>query len=84
MTGAFWRVGHEYREKAGEKLEDDELLRWLKTDFGLIANLSNRLAYKFPEEDIRRIFRALRRELDSANRRSSLGGKSDDDGFRIG
>lgn len=53
-------------------------------DFRLIGNLSNRSAYDFTEEDIRKIFRALQKELDSAKGRFSRGGKSDDDGFRIG
>ena len=38
MTEQFWRVGHTYRDKAGVKFEDDELLRWLNTSAGSIAN----------------------------------------------
>ena len=38
MSGEFWRVGHTYRDKAGIKFEDDELLRWLNTEAGSIAN----------------------------------------------
>ena len=38
MSRNFWRVGHEYRDKAGVKFEDDELLRWLNTSVGSIAN----------------------------------------------
>lgn len=53
-------------------------------DLRLIGNLSNRSAYEFTEEDIRKIFRALQRELDGAKGRFSRGGKSDDDVFRIG
>ena len=66
------------------KFEDDELLRWLNTGFGSIANLLNRSAYGFMGEEIRKIFRALQRELDNAKRRFSRGAKSDDEGFRIG
>lgn len=38
MSEEFWRVGHQYRDKAGVKFEDDELLRWLNTSAGSIAN----------------------------------------------
>lgn len=38
MSEEFWRVGHQYRDKAGVKFEEDELLRWLNTSAGSIAN----------------------------------------------
>lgn len=38
MGEEFWRVGHQYRDKAGVKFPDDELLRWLNTSAGSIAN----------------------------------------------
>lgn len=38
MNEEFWRVGHQYRDKAGVKFVDDELLRWLDTPAGSIAN----------------------------------------------
>lgn len=53
-------------------------------DLQLIGNLSNRSAYEFTDDDIRKIFRALQKELESAKGRFSQGGKSDDEGFRIG
>ena len=52
-------------------------------DLRLIGNLSNRSAYEFTEEDIRKMFRALQKELDSAKGRFSRDGKSGDDSFRI-
>ena len=52
-------------------------------DLRLIGNLSNRSAYEFTEEDIRKIFRALQKELDIAKGQFAQGGKSDGDGFRI-
>lgn len=52
-------------------------------DLRLIGNLSNRSAYEFTEEDIRKIFRALQKELDIAKGQFARGEKSDDDGFRI-
>jgi len=71
MTGAFWRVGHECRDRVGAKFDDDELPRWPNTGFGKIQNLSIRSAYGFTREHIRKIYRALRRELDKAKRRFS-------------
>ena len=53
-------------------------------DLHLIGNLSHRSAYEFTEEDIRKIFRALQKELDTAKGRFSSGDKGGDDGFRIG
>ena len=38
MSTEFWRVGHEYRDRAGVKFDDDELLRWLNTSKGTIPN----------------------------------------------
>ncbi len=38
MSAEFWQVGHEYRDKAGVKFADDELLRWLNTSAGSIRN----------------------------------------------
>ena len=52
-------------------------------DLRLIGNLSNRSAYEFTEEDIRKIFRALQKELDIAKGQFARGGKSDDGDFRI-
>jgi hypothetical protein len=64
------------------ELAENRVNRAIK-DLRLIGNLSNRSAYEFTEEDIRKIFRVLQRELDIAKGRFSSGGKSDDDGFRI-
>jgi hypothetical protein len=47
MADEFWRVGHEYRDKAGVKFDDDELLRWLNTSAGSIAN-SGGIRFKDP------------------------------------
>lgn len=52
-------------------------------DLRLIGNLSNRSAYDFTEEDIRKIFRTLQKELDASKGQFSRGDKSGDDGFRI-
>ena len=47
MSEEFWRVGHQYRDKAGVKFEEDELLRWLNTSAGSIAN-SGGIRFKDP------------------------------------
>jgi hypothetical protein len=42
-------------------------------DLRLIGNLSNRSAYEFSEEDAKKIFRVLQRELDTARLRFTDG-----------
>lgn len=44
-------------------------------DIRLIGNLSNRSAYAYTEEDVRKIFKALQKELETA--RSKFGGDVD-------
>ena len=50
----------------------------------LIGNLSNRSAYEFTEEDVKKIFRALQKELDTAKSRFGGEGNSRDSEFRLG
>lgn len=52
-------------------------------DIRLIGNLSNRSAYSYSEEDVRKIFRALQKELEGAKTR--FGGDADtrEEGFRL-
>ena len=52
-------------------------------DIRLIGNLSNRSAYSYTEDDVRKIFRAIQREFELA--RAKFGGDSDgrDRGFRL-
>lgn len=52
-------------------------------DIRLIGNLSNRSAYTYTEEDVRKVFRALQKELDSAKARFGGEGSSKEDGFRL-
>lgn len=40
-------------------------------DIRLIGNLSNRNAYSFADDDVKKIFKALQRELDQAKARFS-------------
>lgn len=54
-------------------------------DIRLIGNLSNRSAYAYADDDVRKIFRALQKELDTAKARfgseASSGREVD---FRLG
>lgn len=75
-------AGRDKRAKFVE-LAENRVNRAIK-DLQLIGNLSNRSAYEFSDDDVRRIFRALQKELDSAKSRFSRGDKSSTDGFRIG
>ena len=52
-------------------------------DIRLIGNLANRGSYDYSEEDSKKIFRALQKELDSAKTRFSGDGKPGEDGFRL-
>jgi hypothetical protein len=49
----------------------------------LIGNLSNRGAYDYVETDIRQIFKALQRELDTAKARFTGDGALGDKEFRL-
>ena len=52
-------------------------------DIRLIGNLSNRSAYAYTEDDIRKIFRTLQKEIEAA--RAKFGGESDGSkqGFKL-
>lgn len=64
------------------KLAEARVNRALK-DLQLIGNLSNRSAYQYDDDDVRKVFRALQRELDAAKARFG-GGKGDaEEGFRL-
>jgi len=49
----------------------------------LVGNLSNRSAYDFNEGDVRRIFRALQKELDAAKARFGGDDGGSDSTFRL-
>jgi len=49
----------------------------------LVGNLSNRAAYEFAEDDVRKIFRALQKELDAAKSRFGGEGSAKDGEFRL-
>lgn len=52
-------------------------------DIRLIGNLANRGSYEYGDEDSKKIFRALQKELDGAKSRFGGDGKSGEDGFRL-
>ena len=64
------------------ELANNRVNRTIK-DIRLIGNLSNRSAYEFSEEDLRKIFRALQRELEAARSRFSENGSRSDSDFRL-
>jgi len=52
-------------------------------DLSLVGNLSNRSAYEFTDADVRKIFSALQRALDSAKGRFSRDGDAAGGEFRL-
>jgi len=64
------------------KLAEARVTRALR-DVRLIGNLSNRSAYSYTDDDVRKIFRALQKEFEAA--RAKFGGDSDskEQGFRL-
>ena len=69
------------RDKLGE-LAEARVRRTIK-DLQLIGNLSNRSAYEYADEDIKKIFAALQKELGIAKSRFSGAGSSKDEGFKL-
>ncbi len=64
------------------ELAESRVNRAIK-DLRLIGNLSNRSAYEFSDDDVKKMFRALQKELDGARSRFSKEGSGQDDLFRI-
>jgi len=52
-------------------------------DMQLVGNLSNRSAYEFGEVDVKKIFSALQKALDSAKSRFNKGGDGAGGDFRL-
>jgi hypothetical protein len=52
-------------------------------DIRLIGNLANKSAYEYNDEDTKRIFRALQKELEVARSRFGGDGGSREDSFRL-
>lgn len=53
-------------------------------DIRLIGNLSNRSNYTYADDDVRKIFRALQKELDAAKSRFGGEANSRETEFRLG
>ncbi len=53
-------------------------------DIQLIGNLSNRSAYSFTEEDVKKVFRTLQKELDAAKARFGGDSAAKETGFKLG
>jgi hypothetical protein len=52
-------------------------------DLRLIGNLSNKSAYDFTEEDVKKIFRVLQREMDAAKSKFTDGIASKELDFKL-
>jgi hypothetical protein len=52
-------------------------------DLRLIGNLANKSAYEYGDEDAKKIFRALQKELDSARGRFGVDGTAKEEGFKL-
>jgi hypothetical protein len=72
------------RDKRGKFIElaEARVNRAIR-DIRLIGNLANRGAYEYGEDDVKKVFRALQKELDSARARftGDTGGR--DNEFRL-
>ena len=73
------------RDKRGKfvDLAEARVNRAIK-DLRLISNLANRSAYDYEEEDVKKIFRALQKELDTAKARFTGDSGGRDNEFRLG
>ena len=52
-------------------------------DIRLIGNLSNRKSYDYTDDDVRKIFRTLQKELDSAKSRFTGNGTGQENKFSL-
>lgn len=52
-------------------------------DFRLIGNLANRSAYEYSEDDVRKMFRALQKELEAAKARFTGDSSGKDNEFKL-
>ena len=64
------------------ELAEKRVTRAIK-DIRLIGNLSNRSAYEFADDDIKKIVRAIHRELETLKARFGDGGSASDIEFRL-
>lgn len=70
------------KRKKFVELAEARVTRAIK-DIRLIGNLSNRAAYTYTEEDTKKIFRALAKEIETARARFGEGGGGGESEFRL-
>lgn len=70
------------KRKKFVELAEARVVRAIK-DIRLIGNLANKGNYEYTDEDVRKIFRVLGKELDSAKSRFSGDGGARDTEFRL-
>lgn len=80
----FTNMRKQVRDKRGKFIElvEARVNRAIR-DIRLIGNLSNRSAYTYSDDDVKKVFRALQKELDSARARFGGEGIEKEDGFRL-
>lgn len=76
VSGIFLKNCRRFDRKMSEKREKfvrlaEQRVNRALNDIRLIGNLSNRSAYSFSDEDIKKIFKTLQKELDQAKTRFS-------------
>jgi hypothetical protein len=81
MENEATAMSEQKREKF-VKLAEQRVNRTLR-EIRLIGNLSNRAAYTSTEEDVKKIFRALQKELDAARARFGEGDAAGGNLFRL-
>ena len=64
------------------ELAEKRVTRAIK-DIRLIGNLSNRSNYSYTDEDVRKIYRALKSELDTLKARFEAKGEPDQPVFKL-
>jgi hypothetical protein len=64
------------------ELAENRVNRAIK-DIRLIGNLANKSAYEYADEDVKKIFRVLSKELEAARSRFGGDGEGKQDGFRL-
>jgi len=69
------------REKF-KRLAEQRVTKVLK-QIKLVGNLSNRSNYAYEEEDVRKIYRAIKRALDDMKARFDSKGSTEDEVFRL-
>jgi hypothetical protein len=84
MTSHYWKMVGNVRDRRQKfvKLAEARVTRAMR-DIRLIGNLSNRSAYSYTEDDVRKIFRTLQKEIEAA--RGKFGGEGDvsKQGFKL-